>query len=169
MNTLNSTVRTGLLNRYLKPLFLSFAALCAVGMSSGEAKAEVNVNINVQGPPVVAAEPVNIVAVPRSEVYYVADPGVDIFYYGGAWYSLRGNVWYRAGVYGGPWVVVKTPAVPRAVVAMPPNYRVVYSTAAPMPYGQWKKTYYKPVKVYHVDGHHKGNGHYKEKGHKHHH
>lgn len=152
----------------LKHGLLSLLALVMMSLPATPAAAEVNVNINVSGPPVIASEPVHMVMVPKTSVYFVPDPGMDIFYYQGAWWSYRGNVWYSAGAYNGPWVVVKTKRVPRAVVAMPPNYRVVYANAAPIPYGQWKKTHYKHSyrRVYVEGGHgHHGEGHHDKKHH----
>jgi hypothetical protein len=104
-----------------------------------KAVAKVNVNINLGPPPVVVAEPPAVVMIPRSEVYFVPDPHVDIFFYSGYWWSPRGDRWYRARAYNGPWATVEPRYVPAPVHRVPRNYRVVYEREQHIPYGQWKK------------------------------
>jgi hypothetical protein len=104
--------------------------------------AEVNLNINIGPPPVVVAEPAAVVLIPRSGVYFVADGGPDLFFYGGFWWSPRGNRWYHSRAYNGPWVVVERRNVPVQVVRVPRDYRSRYIKAKHVPYGQWKKAHY---------------------------
>ena len=117
-----------------------------------ETAAEVNINVNIGPPPIVEAEPPGMVLVPRSNVYFVPQPDVDIFFYNGWWWSPRGPHWYRARAYNGPWGIVKKRYVPRQVIVVPRDYRHMYIHEEHIPYGQWKKGYYgHPGK-----GHHKG-------------
>jgi hypothetical protein len=118
-------------------MILAFSCLAAGG--AGDARAEVSININLGPPPIVVAEPPENVMVPGSRVYFVPDPQIDVFFYGGFWWSPRGSRWYRARAYDGPWVHMAPSAVPRAVIYMPRDYRVRYRHERPVPYGQWKK------------------------------
>jgi len=128
------------------------------------ARAEVNLNINIGAPPVVVAEPANVALIPGSGVYFAVDSGPDLFFHAGFWWSPRGDRWYRAEMYNGPWVVVKRRIVPVQVVRVPRDYRVRYKKAKHIPYGQWKKTHYEKArhKKYRDNGRHGGkNDHYK--------
>lgn len=117
---------------------LAGAAIAAAMVLSEPANAGVNVNINL-GPPVVVAEPPEMVLVPRSRVYFSPEPEVDIFFYGGYWWSPRGDRWYRARAHNGPWGVIGRRSVPREVIAVPRDYRGRYGHEKRVPYGQWKK------------------------------
>ena len=120
---------------------LVLAALLAAVLApiGTEALAGVNVNINFGPPPVVMAEPPAMVMVPRSQVYFAPDPQIDIFFYGGFWWSPQGDRWYRAQAYNGPWVIVEKRYVPAPVYRVPRDYRAVYRKEKHIPYGQWKK------------------------------
>lgn len=104
-----------------------------------EASAEVNVNINLGPPPIVVAEPPEVVMIPGSMVYFVPLPDIDIFFYNGYWWSPRGSQWYRARAYNGPWKVVNKRYIPAPVYRVPKDYRNVYEKEPHIPYGQWKK------------------------------
>lgn len=114
------------------------------------AAADVNVNVNI-GAPVVIAEPPAVALIPGAGVYFVPDAGPDFFFFGGFWWSPRGDRWYRARAYNGPWVVVERRIVPVEVVRVPGDYRARYKKAKHVPYGQWKKQ-------------HEGRGHGKAGG-----
>lgn len=138
-------------------------ALLALIGSPAPATAEVNVNINL-GPPVVVAEPPAVALIPGFGVYFVPGVEVDLFFYGGYWWSPRGDRWYRARGYNGPWVVVGRRAVPAQVIRVPRDYRGRYKKAKHVPYGQWKKRH--EVREHrrdhrrdHRDEHRKGKGH----------
>jgi hypothetical protein len=117
---------------------LAGAAIAAAMGFSEPARAEVSVNINL-GPPVVIAEPPHLVLVPQSQVYFSPDPQVDIFFYGGYWWSPRGDRWYRATEHNGPWGVIERSRVPQEVIVVPRDYRTRFEREKPIPYGQWKK------------------------------
>jgi hypothetical protein len=119
-------------------LFVLFGALLLPG-GTKEVVAEVQVNVNLGPPPIVVAAPPELVMVPRSLVYFVPDPDIDIFFYNGYWWSPRGNQWYRSRAYKGPWGVVERRYVPAPVHRVPKDYRVVYEKEKHIPYGQWKK------------------------------
>jgi hypothetical protein len=121
--------------RYL----LAGAAIAAAMGFSGPARAEVSVSINLGPPPIVVAEPPGVVLIPQSQVYFVPDPQIDVFFYGGYWWSPRGDRWYRARAYNGPWGVIERSRVPRAVIYVPGDYRARYERERHYPYGHWKK------------------------------
>lgn len=86
-----------------------------------------DLNINIGNRPKVVAPapspaPVIVVEEPPEFIYpsslgfYVA-VGVpyDIFYVSNTYYLYRGNVWYRAAGYNGPWVVVRHDHLPRGL------------------------------------------------------
>ena len=106
-----------------------------------EAREGVQVNINLGPPPIVVAEPPEVVLVPGSQVYFVPQPEIDVFFYNGYWWSPRGDRWYRASAYNGPWVIVERRLIPAPVIRVPRNYRVRYEREHRIPYGQWKKEF----------------------------
>lgn len=129
----------------------------------GSAQAEVNVNINIGPPPVVVAEPAEVVLIPQIGVYFVPDSEPDLFFYAGFWWSPRGGGWYRSRAYNGPWVVVERRVVPAQVIRVPKNYRVRYVKEKHVPYGQWKKSHHHRQDDHrdsgrHDHGKHKKNG-----------
>ena len=112
-------------------------ALCAIGWTK-IASAEVRVNINLGPPPIVVAEPPEMVVMPGG-ISFVPGLEFDVFFYNGYWWSPRGNQWYRARAYNGPWGVVSRRYVPAPVYRVPKDYRVRYEKQQHIPYGQWKK------------------------------
>lgn len=125
--------------RIIRLFAVSLVAAAAALAATAPARAEVSVNVNIGPPPIVVAEPPAVVMIPQSRVYFAPDPHVDIFFYGGYWWSPRGPQWYRAKAYNGPWVVMESHRVPRAVMYVPRDYRAVYGRERHIPYGQWKK------------------------------
>jgi hypothetical protein len=103
--------------------------------------AEVRLNVNIGPPPIVATAPPEVVAVPGSQVYFVPQPGpgIDVFFYGGYWWCPRGDRWYRASAYNGPWVVIKRRYVPGPVIGVPRDYRERFVRERHIPYGEWKR------------------------------
>ncbi len=105
----------------MRKYLVILVSLCAVAASVSLAHANVgfNIGVNVGIPaPVVAAPPVEVEEPPE----FVAQPGLgfyvavgtpyDIFYAGDRYYLCRGNSWYAAPYYNGPWVNIGYRAVP---------------------------------------------------------
>ena len=109
--------------------------------SASKAESEVNVNINFGPPPIVVQEPPEVVMMPQIGVYFVPGISFDVFFYNGYWWSPRGDRWYRASQYNGPWGVVERSYVPGNLTRVPKNYRDVYKKEHRINYGQWKKQY----------------------------
>ena len=93
---------------------LAGAAFAVAWGISEPARAEVSVgvNINLGPPPIVVSAPPAVVMIPGSQVHFVPDPQIDVFFYGGYWWSPRGEQWYRARAYNGPWGVIEPRRVP---------------------------------------------------------
>ena len=104
-----------------------------------DAAAGVRVSVNLGPPPIVVAQPPAMVMVPGSAVYFVPDVDYDVFFYSGFWWSPRGDRWFRARVYNGPWRVVPRRVVPPPLFRVPRDYRRVYLRERHVPYGQWQR------------------------------
>lgn len=72
-------------------------------------------------PAVVYDEPPPVYYEPDTRVYVVRDgwDGCDAFRYGQFWYVNRGDYWYRAHNYRGPFFVVDVRTVPRPIFYVP--------------------------------------------------
>jgi hypothetical protein len=108
--------------------------------------------------PVYVQQPPEMILIPSSSVYFAPGVSVDLFFYNNNWWNRRGDHWYRANAYNGPWTSVGTRHVPAPVYRVPANYRTVYVHEKPMPYGQWKKMHGEHGGKH--AGKHKGNKHY---------
>lgn len=130
---------------------LLLGVLFACG-APNEAAAEVRigVGINIGPPPIVVAEPPEIVLVPGSSVYFVPGLEFDVFFSNGYWWSPRGDRWYRARAYNGPWRVVERRFVPGPVIRVPHDYRRIYGHERHIPYREWRE--------------HRGRGEFRERG-----
>jgi hypothetical protein len=143
------------------------AALAALAWLASPARAadvHVGINIGVPPPPVIALpSPPPLVVVPTTPAVRYA-PGVDVnlFFYGGRYYTFHRGAWFVAPLFSGPWVHVPRPRVPHALLVVPARYYRV-------PPGHWRKTFAR------ADRHHRGRGHgwrghfHGHGGHGHHH
>jgi hypothetical protein len=118
-------------------LILIAGVFCAFGTVK-DATAGVEVSVNIGPPPIVVAEPPEVVLMPGTGVYYVPQPEVDVFFYNGYWWSPRGPRWYRSRAYKGPWGIVHRRYVPVPVIRVPGDYRVAYGQGPRIPYGEWR-------------------------------
>jgi len=110
----------------MKNIALLVSLIAIIGMSVVGAVAGVSINISVPPPPpppLAFATPPDVVVVPSgaSDVYMVQNT-VGLYFHGGYWYRFHGDHWFRASLYSGPWRPVGVSLVPRAVVAIPPDY-----------------------------------------------
>jgi hypothetical protein len=72
-----------------------------------------NVPAPVYAPqPVVIDEPPEFVAQPAMGFYAAVGTPYDLFYAANRYYLCRGNMWYAASYYNGPWVQVGYRALP---------------------------------------------------------
>jgi hypothetical protein len=119
-------------------LLLGALLICG-GPGTAAAGVNVGINVNLGPPPIVVAEPPEVVPVPSTGVYFVPGINFDVFFYNGYWWSPRGDRWYRSRAYNGPWRIIGRRYVPRPVYQVPHDYRRVYGRERHIPYGQWKK------------------------------
>ncbi|UFS69521.1 hypothetical protein LPW11_16670 [Geomonas sp. RF6] len=119
-------------------LAMAFILCCGEGKYA-EAGVSVNMNLNIGPPPVIVSAPPEVVFMPNYGTYFVPGLSFDIFFYNGYWWSPRGDNWYRAPGYNGPWRVIEHRYVPGPVRHVPHDYRRVYARERHIPYGQWKK------------------------------
>ena len=132
-------------------IFTVLAVLALVGFIATAAPVHagtnVNVNLGIPAPVVVAPQqvyveqPPEMVVIPRSNVYFAPGVSVDLFFYDNRWWNRRGDRWYRADAYNGKWVAVGPRHVPAPVYRVPAEYRSVYAHEKRIPYGQWKKNH----------------------------
>jgi len=135
---------------------LAVGNLAGIVLNAAPSHAGVDVNVNLGIPvgvavapapvvvapqPVYVEEPAEMVVIPRSNVYFAPGVNVDLFFYNNRWWNRRGDRWYRASAYNGPWTTVERRYVPAPVHRVPMNYRTVYGHESRIPYGQWKKSH----------------------------
>ncbi|HEX4935490.1 MAG TPA: hypothetical protein VFV33_20055 [Gemmatimonadaceae bacterium] len=108
----------------------SLGALAFVLTAAVPATAEttwgVSVNIGNAPPPpvVVVKEEPRLVMVPGTTVYIVNNDryDYDCFRYGVYWYAWSDGFWYRSRNWRGPFIVVETRVVPRAIINVPARH-----------------------------------------------
>lgn len=125
-------------------LVFSGAILMTFCSFAATSRAEVNVNIGIGiplPPPLVIPVPPPILPIPRTSVYFAPTIDVDILFFGGYWYRPYQDHWFRARSYNGPWIFVEPQRIPRAIIALPPDYRHVPPGHRHIPYGQFKKNW----------------------------
>lgn len=118
-------------------LLLGVLLACAAPREAA-AGVNVGVSVNLGPPPIVAVAPPEVVLVPGSQVYFVPGAEFDVFFYNGYWWCPRGDRWYRARGYNGPWRFVDRRFVPRPVFGVPHDYRHIYARERHIPYGEWR-------------------------------
>jgi hypothetical protein len=85
--------------------------------------AEAGVNINIDLPFFSLPYPPQLVVIPGTYAYYVADADVDIVFYQGRWYRPWNDRWYWATGYNGPWALAGPRFVPNILLRLPRDYR----------------------------------------------
>ena len=134
--------------------FLIGILLVVIGRT-GQSDAGVNVTVGVFAPPpaYVVPAPPPLAAIPGSYVYVAPGLDVDILFYHGYWWRPYEGRWYRARHYNGPWGYMSGKRVPRAIIALPPDYRRVPPGYERIPYGQMKKNWGRWERERHWDRH----------------
>ena len=91
------------------PFALLFTALAVPARA-----AEVHINVNIGAPPPIyyVQHPPRLVYLPQPAVYVAVGVPYDIYFVGGRYYHARGDNWYWAPGYGGPWNTVVYRALP---------------------------------------------------------
>lgn len=73
-------------------------------------------------PPIVVAAPPQLVVVPGTPVFHAPGASINVFAYGGRYYSFHEGAWFVAHAPGRPWVAVAPAKVPQPVLAVPVTY-----------------------------------------------
>ena len=112
---------------------LASAVCLLAGAQASASDLSISIGIGIPPPaaPVIMAAP-PLVVVPGSPVYYAPEAPVNIFVYGGRYYTFHSGAWFYGPTYGGPWNVIALKKVPRPVLTVP----VEYYNAPP---GHWKQ------------------------------
>src|SRR5262245_14499685 len=110
----------------LSPWLLALGVIVP-SLALGATRVGINVSIGNAPPPpvVIVREQPRCVVVPGSTVYVVEDEDeipYDMFRYGVYWYVYNDDYWYRARSYRGPFVVVESRYVPRAIISVPARH-----------------------------------------------
>ena len=129
--------------RIFGPALLLGVLLACSAAGTALAGVSVGVNVNLGPPPIVVPAPPEVVLVPNTSVYFVPGVEFDVFFYNGYWWSPRGDRWYRARAYNGPWRTVERRYVPRPVFRVPHDYRSVYVRERHIPYGEWRDRHFR--------------------------
>lgn len=82
-----------------------------IGLNIGNIPVPVSVPVPVP-PPVVIESPPEFIAPPSMGFYAAVGTPHDLFYASNRYYLCRGNAWYSAPYYNGPWVQVGYRSVP---------------------------------------------------------
>jgi hypothetical protein len=85
-----------------------------LAMAAGTARAaEVHVNVNIGAPPpIIVRSAPTMVYLPEPAVYVAVGIPYDLYFVGGRYYYFRGDNWYWAPGYGGPWNYVVYSSLP---------------------------------------------------------
>jgi hypothetical protein len=124
--------------RFAVPALLLGALLASGVPKEASAGVDVGVSVNIGPPPIVVAEPPELVLVPGSQVYFVPGVNFEVFYFNGWWWSPRGERWYRSRLYNGPWNIVERRFIPGPLFRVPRDYRTLYGRERHIPYRDWR-------------------------------
>lgn len=103
-------------------------AIAAASGTPARAGSSIGIHVDISNAPpppvVVYRAPPRTVYVPEEAVYVVDDAPADCdgFRYGAYWYISRGDYWYRARTWHGPFQVIDTRYVPRAIYEVPARH-----------------------------------------------
>lgn len=102
-------------------------------------------------PPVVIEEPPEFIAPPQLGFYAAVGVPYDLFFVSGRYYLYRGNAWYGAPGYNGPWVSVRYANLPPAMRRYPYEKIRHYRDAGYRDYRRgatpyWEKHHFHPDK-----------------------
>src|SRR5262245_8302360 len=91
---------------------------------AGATDVHIGVNIGVPAPPpIVVTAPPPLVVVPTTPaVRYAPSLSVNLFVYGGRYYTYDNGAWFIASAYDGPWAYIERTYVPRPVLVVPARY-----------------------------------------------
>ncbi len=102
-------------------------------------------------PPVVIEEPPLFIEPPELGFHVAVGIPQDVFFIGSTYYLCRGNEWYRAPHYNGPWTVTRYGALPSQLRRYPYEKIRYYRDAGYRDYRQghrpyWESHHFRPEK-----------------------
>jgi hypothetical protein len=109
----------------LLALVLALTALVVTTAASQAVADGVKIGVDIRipsPPPIVVASPPRLVVVPGTPVFHAPGASINVFAYGGHYYSFHEGAWFVAAAPGRPWVAIAPAKVPRPVLAVPVTY-----------------------------------------------
>jgi hypothetical protein len=109
----------------LLALVLALTALVVTTAASQAVPDGVKIGVDIRipsPPPIVVASPPRLVVVPGTPVFHAPGASINVFAYGGHYYSFHEGAWFVAAAPGRPWVAIAPAKVPRPVLAVPVTY-----------------------------------------------
>ena len=104
---------------------LPLAVLIVAALAApSHAQVQINVGINLPGPPALAI-------IPEAPAYYAPGAPANVFFYGHQYWLFHGDAWYYGPGWNGPWVVVAPVHGPVPILRIPVRYYQVRP-------GHWK-------------------------------
>jgi hypothetical protein len=95
---------------------LPLAVLIVAALAApSHAQVQINVGINLPGPPALAV-------IPEAPAYYAPGAPANVFFYGHQYWLFHGDAWYYGPGWNGPWVVVAPVHVPVPILRIPVRY-----------------------------------------------
>jgi len=111
----------------MRTLVLVTVAIGLALVASSAGADGVNIGITVGAPPpppphFVVAAPPRLVVVPHTPVFYAPRLSINLFSYGGQYYTYDRGAWFTSPYYTGPWSFVPLGRVPLHVRGVPVAY-----------------------------------------------
>lgn len=94
-------------------VLFAVAALILLFQLPSLAQEQIDMSIDVGGPPAVLDEPPEFVYPPELGFGIAVGIPYDLFYVNGAYFLYRGDAWFKSPVYGGSWSKVGKKNLPR--------------------------------------------------------
>lgn len=125
----------------MKTKITLIALLMLSSLWASNLMAEVDVNINVNLPLVQMREEPVMAVVPGTYIYFAYGYEQDFFFFGGYWWRVYNNRWYRANHYNGPWKFRKNRSVPAVFFKLSPEWRKMAITHSGFKYQEVRKNW----------------------------
>ncbi len=109
----------------MKKILLKISFAMVVILSPVLMKAAVHIDVSFSMPPaIIFASPPELVVLPETYIYVVADIDDDIFFYNGWWWRPWEDHWYRSRTYNADWTLHNS--VPSFYQEIPSGWRNDY-------------------------------------------
>ena len=135
-----------------KLALITLLLLCSLWTPRLIAGSGVDISINL--PQVQIKDEPEMAVIPGTNIYYIYGYEHDYFFYGGYWWRLHENRWYRAHHYNGKWKYRKNNYVPASFKKLSPEWRKMTTTHSGIKYQDMKKNWKRWDKEKHWDKKH---------------